>query len=988
MIEPAWCGAWRFVVTAALLGGALGCHTREASGTQLEQATEAPDASCQFATFEDVDYWACANARTFEDARARCQAVDMDLAVIESAAEDAFVLALLGQHSFIGGRKTTGTMSWRWVGYDAEFWTGAHDGAAVGDAYANWESGHPSGLEAFQLACTVKKHTAPAAGGKWLSARCDQPRPYVCKDLDRCPLNPDKLLPGQCGCAAPDTDTDGDGAADCVDGCPLDPTKQLPGTCGCGVADVDSDGDGFLDCEDGCPFDPTNAECEELDDLPPPLPVPHIPGASPIPQDPVDPDDCEPEAGALEPLGEGVTEPTAMQVQAMLDSVPDPLPDPVIDACGRVQDPGTCPLGALLTTSFACASDAECTGGFGPDYRCRYGRPTVCLFGGGTAQLCSTKTLRCGIPQADCVADPPPPDCTDVICPCVETDVCSLPGAYGDSSPTPDSDLTEETIPESADLAAKKRTDDPSTAYDDPISDPSCASSLSGHCWCQLQVPQVPRVEELHGKQSKHGGGSILQFEFKPDLKFEVDAKARPFGEANFDLDARAMFFAGVRVELLSISESAALVDILASARADRCRIRTSDTQFKVLGIDFVDVLGIPLFDSDDALPGLGEDCREAFAAFEDFGDRAKKALRDAQVLVEAYRSLPEGVGFTAAQFCAQVGSSLDLDFPPGDCLSELAEQTINRYIAYYNKRIDDLRAQILALQQKSVALLDGLTSVSPGSAIPFLDISRSEGETIANLTFFVGPIPMSLEAEVLLRYGIRGDLVYSFTPARVLSLPPGAQTRVASAAAKLLPNASAGLSLFVGAGFSVPGFSVKAGLEGLITLARIGANLEGGVGLSVGVEDDERDLPVDLAAIGTGELKLPLRSYRLFADWFIGARAGLTEILAGTINARLKIKVLFFSKSWRKTVASFASPFGPFELELLRGGDRLGGKVLPVPGLPKNSLGLFEMQVPFIEIPPLPIPTAPPEATQDIVIDPKIGQLGFAGFCDLQPVP
>jgi hypothetical protein len=74
--------------------------------------------------------------------------------------------------------------------------------------------------------------------------------------IDGCPNDPNKSAPGQCGCGNPDTDTDGDGVADCIDGCPNDPNKIAPGVCGCGVPDVDSDGDGTLDCQDGCPNDP------------------------------------------------------------------------------------------------------------------------------------------------------------------------------------------------------------------------------------------------------------------------------------------------------------------------------------------------------------------------------------------------------------------------------------------------------------------------------------------------------------------------------------------------------------------------------------------------------------------------------------------------------------------------------------------------------------------------------------------------------------
>ncbi len=77
---------------------------------------------------------------------------------------------------------------------------------------------------------------------------------------DNCPLDPDKAEPGVCGCGIADIDSDDDGAPDCIDACPVDPGKVEPGVCGCGVLDVDSDGDGLFDCADSCPTDPDKAE--------------------------------------------------------------------------------------------------------------------------------------------------------------------------------------------------------------------------------------------------------------------------------------------------------------------------------------------------------------------------------------------------------------------------------------------------------------------------------------------------------------------------------------------------------------------------------------------------------------------------------------------------------------------------------------------------------------------------------------------------------
>ena len=74
--------------------------------------------------------------------------------------------------------------------------------------------------------------------------------------LDGCPDDPYKSIPGTCGCGVPDTDSDNDGTADCVDLCPNDPDKVAPGCNMCGTPDTDADGDGTADCLDKCVTDP------------------------------------------------------------------------------------------------------------------------------------------------------------------------------------------------------------------------------------------------------------------------------------------------------------------------------------------------------------------------------------------------------------------------------------------------------------------------------------------------------------------------------------------------------------------------------------------------------------------------------------------------------------------------------------------------------------------------------------------------------------
>ena len=77
---------------------------------------------------------------------------------------------------------------------------------------------------------------------------------------DDCPDDPDKTVPGICGCGVADVDSDEDGTPDCLDDCPEDVAKIQPGACGCGQADADWDEDGVADCHDGCAQDPAKSE--------------------------------------------------------------------------------------------------------------------------------------------------------------------------------------------------------------------------------------------------------------------------------------------------------------------------------------------------------------------------------------------------------------------------------------------------------------------------------------------------------------------------------------------------------------------------------------------------------------------------------------------------------------------------------------------------------------------------------------------------------
>ncbi|HSW46567.1 MAG TPA: right-handed parallel beta-helix repeat-containing protein [Phycisphaerae bacterium] len=86
------------------------------------------------------------------------------------------------------------------------------------------------------------------------------------EEEDECPDDPDKTEAGVCGCGVPDTDSDGDDSADCVDGCPDDPDKTSPGVCGCGTPDEDANNNGKIDCEEEAQPQPTDRDRDGVPD--------------------------------------------------------------------------------------------------------------------------------------------------------------------------------------------------------------------------------------------------------------------------------------------------------------------------------------------------------------------------------------------------------------------------------------------------------------------------------------------------------------------------------------------------------------------------------------------------------------------------------------------------------------------------------------------------------------------------------------------------
>jgi hypothetical protein len=214
-----------------------------------------PDAGCVKATHGGRDYFFCPMAKTWGNALAACMSqAGGSLVQIDDMAENDFVKNNVGvADAWIGASDAAVEGAWRWQD-GTQFWSGTAGGSSPGMLYENWNTGEPN--ESGGQDCGVFYGSASAPWGTWDDLGCTQTRAFVCEiQGDLCPDDP-KNSPGQCGCAVADTDTDSDGAADCIDECDNDPLKVLQGQCACGTPNSDSDSDGTANCNDVCPNDP------------------------------------------------------------------------------------------------------------------------------------------------------------------------------------------------------------------------------------------------------------------------------------------------------------------------------------------------------------------------------------------------------------------------------------------------------------------------------------------------------------------------------------------------------------------------------------------------------------------------------------------------------------------------------------------------------------------------------------------------------------
>jgi hypothetical protein len=137
---------------------------------------------CRTGTFGGHAYEHCDVPGTFADAAADCDSRGLRLAKIETEEEQIWVHSMIpaadqannntGLWRWVGGDDRATVGDWRWSDGEA-FWSGGNQGAAVGNAYTNWNTNQPL-TNAFCLAMAART-------GVWYAMDCDVARPYVCE---------------------------------------------------------------------------------------------------------------------------------------------------------------------------------------------------------------------------------------------------------------------------------------------------------------------------------------------------------------------------------------------------------------------------------------------------------------------------------------------------------------------------------------------------------------------------------------------------------------------------------------------------------------------------------------------------------------------------------------------------------------------------------------------------------------------------------------
>lgn len=682
--------------------------------------------------------------------------------------------------------------------------------------------------------------------------------------------------------------------------------------------------------------------------------------------------------------------------------------DPLADGLTFSGKPGEgCKFVGVPSSS--CFVDADCAK-FGSGLRCREVKDVASCTPDNSGQVpagsCKGHAV-CGTIQCD------PPDNL----PCDQREICNTDAPEVTATLDNPAALAPQELTSLALFGGTAPNVAPTPAYDDPAHGPNGNLFGKNNAWCSNTPRQIASASQsLPPTDGRSGTGSKIQFGFRPDLIFDANPEILAQGETKFHVHAKTGLTASVTVnDFLGQSFQQNIFEASLGMAVDRCQLNdTEDTVVKVFGQKLLDpsALGLPVIDSRDSsldasLYNFGKACDEATDKYQLYADRAKKAFRDAHELVSQYKSAAQAFKVLSSNLCnaVHVVGSVDPSFPGGDDCpdDETADITIGRFLDYYQAPGRGQIQKLRDAQQSLAEATNALKNVIAPLHLGFDGISREESQTVLNVPFFIGPIPMVLQVDVFARYGVGGGFELKFSLPTGLLAGDDKQQNVIKLRASVVPYAGAGLSAFVGAGVDLGAFSATVGIEGAVTLANVSAPIFAGIGLDVQALADARPIPQNIldVAAGPGAFHFGIpTALKFYVNYEYGAGVDLNDVLAGEINGRLRIKFFFFSRTWRKRIVKFNGWSKHFDL--VKGGGDIAvfnaGETVPA-HLPTadngadtigtstnvssgaSPAGLAETQAPLMV---LALPPGPPPGTTAVQAwdSSRVEQVSYDGLC------
>jgi hypothetical protein len=813
-------------------------------------------------------------------AQAACSSKAETLLRINTPDDNRLVAQLIAAPVWLGANDLQTSGRWDWSLANSNtgdlFWSGGPTGTRQNNLYSNWQPGLAPG--------PARCASIVPGDGHWFDTDCSESLGYICGFRPSAPG-----LPTDAGYGKPGSP---------VSGGPRFPLDFPPGPC---VDEFDLDAGGLPDslAELINEVDAArhNTAFVGVAKNPPPDGSTHCPS------------DEDPDAGFTQAIGIN----------------PDSGAGCAVTQVQQVNFPTGGPDGGPYTGD--CLSDDDCSQFVGAGFVCRQLKNDLNCSPADASDAAQSLDGSKSCPGgAQCVLL----QCPQVTDTCREVRICNKKQVDFDASLDPGSNLDAGVFNPVSMFGGALPDSAPSPEYVDPP-----MFDGGDHTWCHLK-PQNQVANANQPQQNTNGSsgqGSPISFSFDPNLVFDVNPNPLALGENGMKVHAAATLTASVLLNnFLGQRYRADVVEIGAGVHAERCAVNNDETKFRVLNLDVLSLLGlgVPKFDSTKLFPPQTKACNDAVSKFVYWGNRAKKSFRDAQQLLFQFNNITKNGGRMASTLCQDIMSAVSTNdvalFPGGlKCpAGESPEETINRFIDYLQApgfgQISQLRHAASDLVTTSADLLNNSL---PNLKLKFLDLQRDESQTILNVPFAIGPVPMVLQIDVFAKYGIAGrfDLRLEIPLAQMAGLDdsatqtPGQDTPlpIARAEVNVAPFAAAGLSAFVGAGVDLGAFSATLGIEGQVTLGRVSAPIYAGAGLDLLEQMDPRPLPADIGPVAiAGDVLGTVFHFSVpksfnFLVWFdYGAGIQLSDILSGRINAKLHVSFFFFSATWRVEIVHF----------------------------------------------------------------------------------